>query len=173
MSHNDGDENDEGDEKSPLVDFLTKKGTLEIVCAIGDSGASPTEIDEQVNVSHETVTNRLSDGQYIYNVWDAEIAPPDSDYRKIFRLDTIGLNIKKKIDEVGMLEAFHQILPYRQELRSAEQKVKEWVIQNESEVQSEYVTGSISQSQEDVYEQAVDSDVPEDSTSDGSADESE
>jgi len=155
-------DDEEQGEESPLVDFVTKKGTLEIVCSIGDSGASPTEIIEQVNISHDTVTNRLSDGERLYNVWYSELAPPDSEYRKVFKLDMRGLYIREKIDEVGMLETFHQILPYRRELREAEQEVKEWVVENESELESKYTIGGVSKSQGDESDQSVDPDLNDD-----------
>lgn len=155
------DEGEESGEKSPLVEFLTSRGTLEIICVIGDSGASPTEIEEQVSISHDTVTNRLRKGKTVYNVWDAELAPRESNYRKRFYLDGVGVNVKKQIDGSGMLEAFHQLLPYRQAFWETEEDVKEWIEDNEEEVKSDFTLGGMSKSSGDTYDQDVDPDVDE------------
>jgi len=161
MSTGNGDQSEETDEKSPLVEFLTKRGTLEIICVIGDSGASPTEINEKVTISHDTVTHRLRDGEKLYDVWYSELAPHESDYRKLFKLDGVGENVKEQIDEDGMLEAFHQLLPYRQALWDAEENVKEWIEENEDEVQSDFVIGDIGRSDGEAYDQEEDPPIDE------------
>jgi len=88
MTADEGDE-DESPAKSPLLRFLTRRGTLEIICVIGDLQASYTEIERDVVISHQTVSRRLERGEAL-NVWSAELAARDSEYQKLYRLDTVG-----------------------------------------------------------------------------------
>jgi len=68
------------------------------------------------------------------------------------------MNVKERMDEVGMLEVFHRLLPYRKELIKTENEVKEWIKSNEEEVQSPFTVGNLRVSKDSGHKQDVDPD---------------
>jgi len=152
MSSGENTTEEDADEESELVKFLTKRGTLEMICVIGDAGASPSEIKEKVHLSHGTVSNRLKKGEVIHDVWSRQSTSYDSQYTYMIQLDEVGRNVKTGMDEVGMVEAFHQLLPYREALNESAADAREWIRTNEDRVESKFTQGNVDRSGGSTYD---------------------
>jgi len=62
----------------------------------------------------------------------------------------------ERIDEVGMADAFEEILPYRRRLEECRSEVTEWIAENEDEVESDFTLGLTKQLSGDDYSDTAD-----------------
>lgn len=106
-----------------LKDFLSKDGSLEMIIEIGESGASFTEIDNNVSISHSTITERFSAVEGL-RVFDKRISD-DSASDHTYILDSKGQVVLRKLDEVGAIEKYYQLKKLRQDFEKSCSRVDE------------------------------------------------
>ena len=113
-----------------VVEFFEQKGAVEIFCEIGKDGKQFKDINNNVSISHQTLSTRLRQAKEA-SLLDKEIVNLND---QIWRPTFPGKEIYDELVEQGVVEHYEVFRVSRQEFEKAEASFTEWVNENGEDI---------------------------------------
>ncbi|MFC6770090.1 hypothetical protein ACFQDD_00880 [Halorubrum pallidum] len=109
-----------------IAEFLRSKGAIEALLAIGTDGGRWSDIEEQVDISTATLTERLGDARDLGLV-KSNTMDHESSVSKIYQLDTLGQTVYHQMHLSNIVSTWTYLKKTREEFESQREDVIEWV----------------------------------------------
>jgi len=142
-----------------LEEFLKERGTIQVICAVGEDGARFGSIKDLVSVSHDTVSKRLRVGEEYFNLFTTETVPGERGKTHKWKLQYAGSQVLEALEEQDAVKAFEDFVYYRQNYEDREEAFLEWIADHSDEIDMRWETGGVSPSTGDTYPVQSDPDV--------------
>jgi len=119
---------------SRLLEFLeTSDGAMEILATIEVDGTSFSELDEQVGVSHDTLSTRLDEARELGLV-DAEAVVDEGRTKHRWVLTGKGVRVRRVMESVGLVKNYDLLQMSREFVENDRENVLERIDELEQEV---------------------------------------
>ena len=112
-------------ENESSEEFLTDKGTIEMILVIGEDGAHFDELVEKTNVSHDTVDKRVDAGRKLGFFTTEATTDTSRNYKWV--LEAKGYTILEKLQKQNADKSFYQLNKARQDYQKSIEPVKNWI----------------------------------------------
>lgn len=142
-----------------LEEFLSERGTIQVICAVGEDGARFGTIKEQVSVSHDTVSKRLATGENYFNLFTTETVPGERGKTHKWKLQFAGSQVLDRLKDHDTVKAFEDFVYYRQNYEDREEAFLDWIAEHSDEIDMEWETEAVSPSTGDAYPDQSEPDI--------------
>ena len=133
---------------SDFSEYLSKKGTIEILSEIADSPKTFSELEERINVSPATLSRRLEEGVEL-GVLREEIDYRDSGKAKVYTTNNPLRVIEDYILDQDLPRLFRKRREIEEELNTASSEFKSEVLGAVEDLTIEKKTVNVDDSDED------------------------
>lgn len=112
---------------SELTDYLEKPGSVGVLAHIDiPDGKLKGELETQVHISSGTITNRLNEGVEL-DLLKLKRKSDDHGNAQRYRLTERGRALRRKMEELGMCEAYRQFFKWHQRIETTTDQLQDWV----------------------------------------------
>lgn len=120
---------------SSIDEFLGLKGAVEILCEIEPDGTHFTELDEWIPASHDTIDNRLDEGEKL-GLFEREpvAGQPGSSHKWV--LSPVGARMQQELERRGAIEAYRVYRDATHRFEEKEDEFKAWVKENPEQLEN-------------------------------------
>lgn len=114
-----------------IADYLEKEGVEGILARLdAQEGLLNHELDDCIHISHTTLSDCLKEGVEKDLLIETR-NPDDHGNAKRYLLTKRGMEIKRKMESLGMVEAYDQFFEAYQKLENGGDSIQEWVADSE------------------------------------------
>ncbi|WP_324759954.1 hypothetical protein [Haloarcula montana] len=99
-------------------EYLSRKGTIEVLCAISPSGSQFEELVTEVSISRPTVSQRLTEGQEVSLLHRKAVTRPNGTTH-LHALTPRGATIRVRLFEQGTVLSYRQYNQARKEFNKS------------------------------------------------------
>lgn len=130
MADDGSDTDDEGVDESDLLEFLDKRGAVEILATVDMDGVRFGHLDESLGISHDTIS------KYLQMAEDLDLVEPkhirgERGVTHEYVLTRFGARIHRELKMMGAVDDFRLLQMYRRRVPEYEEKIKQWVRERE------------------------------------------
>lgn len=119
-----------------VENFLRLDGTMEMFCEIGSSGRRFSELEEELEISHTTLSKRLAQGEEI-GLIKTEPIDDESGRSHQYLPTTNAVAMMRQLQFNGVLERYEMYKESRNRFEEKVEEIREWAEENPEEF--EYV----------------------------------
>lgn len=127
---------EEEDLAEELEDYLTRKGAVELLCEINQSGSRHGELFEALDLSSATLSKRLGEGQDVM-LLEVQAARRKGLSVKEYVLTQRGLQIRYHLMEVGTIGAYQMYREAKKKFEEKAEEAREWTAANSEQLAKE------------------------------------
>ena len=119
-----------------IPEFLSKKGGIELVLEISLEGSRFTELQEELRISPQTLSNRLKEADELL-LLGAEAEQRERGRTPVYYLTPAGKFLYENFENRGMVRVYNEYKDARNQFQHKSEEMREWV--SESGIPDEFM----------------------------------
>lgn len=129
-----GQEETRGSMSNDLKDYLSQKGSVELICELGPHGARFKELDDALEISHQTIIDRLKDGQAL-SLIERELIEGERGTSHKYVLADKGRLLRVTMETSGVVESYYVLKESRKRFEENREEALELVNESADEIE--------------------------------------
>ncbi|GGL67060.1 winged helix-turn-helix transcriptional regulator [Halocalculus aciditolerans] len=113
-----------------VAEYLTRNGAFVVLYEVASGAKRFNEIEDSVNKSSRTLSNRLQDGTSI-DLWEKKTSQKEAHLPQRYWLTDKGQRVWEKMQDLDYPHHLVKYRTYRDEKESREEQLQEWVEEKE------------------------------------------
>lgn len=109
--------------------FLDSDGAIELLCELDPIGSQFSELDEELPISHTTLTTRLGEAQELTLI-EKRLVEKNGKQVTVYSPTNSGARIMLELRRNGVVETYHVLKDMRSRFEKKSDAVREWVDEN-------------------------------------------
>ncbi len=109
-----------------IAEFLQLKAGPELLLEIGTKGSRWTDLENELNISSATLSDRLKQAREL-DLVESDTRGSESSVSAIYTLDTLGGMVYQQMHNTNTASTWSYLKDTRKEFESQKQQVIEWV----------------------------------------------
>lgn len=108
-----------------VSEFLTGKGAVELLCEVDPNGSRFKNLEDEVPVSKQTLTNRLGEGVEA-SLLEREFITAERGTSHVYALTPKGATFRRVLEESATVITYRQFKEVQNQLEEKKAEMREW-----------------------------------------------